>query len=47
MQALRDASIVVLAERHGVTTVLSLDERHFRALRIDRRKRFRILPFDA
>ena len=42
-----DASIVVLAERHGVTTVLSLDERHFRALRIDRRKRFRILPFDA
>lgn len=44
---LADASIVVLAERHGVTTVLSLDERHFRALRIDRRKRFRILPFDA
>lgn len=42
-----DASIVVLAERHGVTTVLSLDERHFRALRIDRRKRFRILPADA
>jgi len=32
---LADASIVVLAERH------------FRALRIDRRKRFRILPFDA
>ena len=44
---LADASIAVLAERHGVTTVLSLDERHFRALRIDRRKRFRILPFDA
>lgn len=42
-----DASIVVLAERHGVSAVLSLDERHFRALRIDRRKRFRILPFDA
>ncbi len=44
---LADASIVVLAERHAVTAVLSLDERHFRALRIDRRKRFRILPFDA
>jgi predicted nucleic acid-binding protein len=42
-----DASIVVLAERHGATTVLSLDERHFRALRIGPRKRLRILPFDA
>lgn len=44
---LADASIVVLAERHGVTTVLTLDERHFRSLRVDRRKRFRILPFDG
>lgn len=43
---LADASIVVLAERHGVTEVLTLDERHFRAMRVERRKRFRILPFD-
>lgn len=28
---LADASIVVLAERHGVTEVLTLDQRHFRA----------------
>ena len=43
---LADASIVVLAERHAVTEVLTLDQRHFRALRIERRKRFKILPFD-
>ena len=43
---LADASIVVLAERHASTEVLTLDQRHFRAMRIDRRKRFRVLPFD-
>lgn len=43
---LADASIVVLAERHAVTEVLTLDERHFRALRIERRKQFKVLPFD-
>jgi predicted nucleic acid-binding protein len=43
---LADASIVVLAERHAVSEVLTLDERHFRAMRIEKRKRFRILPFD-
>jgi predicted nucleic acid-binding protein len=43
---LADASIVVLAERHAVSDVLTLDQRHFRALRIDRRKRFKVLPFD-
>ncbi len=43
---LADASIVVLAERHGINQVLTLDQRHFRALRIERRKRFKILPFD-
>ena len=43
---LADASIVVLAERHGVREVLTLDQRHFRALRIERRKRFKVLPFD-
>jgi hypothetical protein len=41
-----DASIVVLAHRHGARDVLTLDERHFRALRIGRAKRFRILPAD-
>jgi predicted nucleic acid-binding protein len=43
---LADASIVVLAERHAVSDVLTLDQRHFRALRIEKRKRFRILPLD-
>ena len=43
---LADASIVVLGERHGINTVLSLDQRHFRAMRIERRKRFKVLPFD-
>lgn len=43
---LADASIVVLAERHAVTAVLTLDQRHFRAMRVERRKRFKILPFD-
>ncbi|MCI0581798.1 MAG: PIN domain-containing protein [Chloroflexi bacterium] len=42
---LADASIVVLAERHDVRDVLTLDERHFRALRADG-KPFRILPAD-
>ena len=41
-----DASIVVLAQRHAVAEVLTLDQRHFRAIRIERRKRFKILPFD-
>jgi hypothetical protein len=44
---LTDASIVVLAERHGTAEVLTLDLRHFQALRIGGRKRFRILPVDA
>ena len=43
---LADASIVVLAERHGTTEVLTLDLRHFHALRVGGRKRFRILPGD-
>lgn len=43
---LADASIVVLAERHHARDVLTLDERHFRALRIGRRQRFRLLPAD-
>lgn len=43
---LADASIVVLGERHTVSEVLTLDQRHFRAMRMDRRKRFKLLPFD-
>lgn len=43
---LADASIVVLAERHRLRDVLTLDERHFRALRRLDRSRFRLLPAD-
>jgi uncharacterized protein len=41
---LADASLVVLAERYGVSRVLTLDVRHFEALRIGTRKRFTLLP---
>jgi predicted nucleic acid-binding protein len=43
---LADASVVVLAERHRVRDLLTLDERHFRALRRRDRTRFRLLPAD-
>jgi len=43
---LADASLVVLAERHRTRDILTLDERHFRALRARGRRRFRLLPFD-
>jgi len=44
---LADASIVVLAERHGIADLVTLDERHFRAVRGPRGRPFRILPADA
>ena len=44
---LADASIVVLAEALGTADVLTLDERHFRSLRLPEDKAFRILPADA
>ncbi len=44
---LADASIVVLAERHGTTDVLTLDERHFRAMRTSDGRPFRLLPADG
>ena len=44
---LADASVVVLAERYGTTDVLTLDERHFRSLRTENGKPFRLLPVDA
>ena len=43
---LADASIVVLAERYETRDILTLDERHFRALRDSRGRSFRILPSD-
>jgi predicted nucleic acid-binding protein len=43
---LADASIVVLAERHRAREILTLDERHFRALRTNDRKAFKLLPLD-
>ncbi len=44
--SLADASIVVLAERHRVRDVLTLDERHFRVLQAGG-KPLRLLPADA
>jgi predicted nucleic acid-binding protein len=39
-----DASVVALAERLDVETVITLDARHFRALRPRHRKAFRLVP---
>lgn len=44
---LADASIAVLAERYGCRDVLTLDQRHFRAIRGPSGKPFRLFPFDA
>jgi len=44
---LADASIVVLADRYGCQDILTLDQRHFRALRDSAGKAFRLLPWDA
>jgi uncharacterized protein len=44
---LSDASLVVLAGRYGVRDLLTLDERHFRALRGPGGRPFRLLPADA
>ena len=44
---LADASIVVLASRYATDRVLTLDERHFRALRTLDGKPFSILPADV
>lgn len=41
---LADASIAILAERHGVLDVLTLDHRHFQALRGPGARRFRLRP---
>jgi uncharacterized protein len=44
---LADASLVVLANRYGVRGLLTLDERHFRALRGPGGRPFRLLPADS
>ena len=44
---LADASIVVLAERHGIDSVVTLHERRFRAVLGPGGRPFRILPADS
>jgi hypothetical protein len=39
--------VVVLSRRYDVTDVLTLDQRHFRAIQGSRGRPFRILPADA
>lgn len=43
---LTDASIIMLAEYYNCRDVLTLDLRHFRAMRPPSKKSFRILPAD-
>ncbi len=43
---LTDASIVVLAERHAASDLLSLDDRHFRVVAGPGGRPFRLLPAD-
>lgn len=42
-----DASLVILANRYGVRDLLTLDEKHFRALRGPGGRPFRLFPADA
>jgi predicted nucleic acid-binding protein len=44
---LADASLVVLAERYNTTCILTLDERHFRAIKPLHADTFTLLPADA
>lgn len=43
---LTDASLVVLAGKHGTDQLLTLDERHFRAIAATDGRPFRLLPAD-
>lgn len=43
---LADASIAVLAEKHGIVDVLTFDARHFRAMQGPGGRPFRLLPDD-
>jgi len=42
-----DASLVVIAQRHGIHDLFTLDERHFRAVLGPGDVPFRLLPADA
>ncbi len=44
---LTDASLVVLAKRYKTDEILTLDQRHFRAMRSLSGRPFKLLPFDA
>ena len=44
---LADASNVVIAHRHGTRDLLTLDERHFRAVQTLSGQSFHLLPSDA
>ena len=44
---LADASVIATAERLGIRTVLTVDERDFRAVRTSRGEPFVLLPADA
>jgi predicted nucleic acid-binding protein len=44
---LTDASLVVLARRHNVLDLLTLDHRHFRVVRGPGDRPFRLLPADG
>jgi uncharacterized protein len=44
---LADASLVVLADRYATTRLLTLDERHFRAIRPLDPKAFALPPADS
>jgi len=41
-----DASLVVLAKRYKTNEILTLDQRHFRAIRGLDGRHFKLLPFD-
>jgi len=43
---LADASLIIFADRYETKDVLTLDQRHFRAMRPTTFANFRILPFD-
>lgn len=44
---LADASLIVLSDRYDVADVLTLDARHFRTVRRNRNRAFRLLPADG
>jgi uncharacterized protein len=45
--AIADASVIATAERLGAERILTVDERHFRAIRSAKGSPFQLLPADA